>query len=298
MRPTLRLLSWCLLLCGTSAHGQIVVGEREVLDSDRPEAWAMNLAAANTLMTAFGETPVLAAGDWQLGLELGAVPRLDEEQRQVGFNGFKSEDLNKSPVFGRVRVFAGLGRGWVGELGYTPPLRIDGTQARGLVSLAFGHAWLRRGSWSLSSRIFGQHGSVVGDITCPAKLAGLDDEIRNPYGCQAPSKDRVRLNYYGADLVAAGLRGDWQWHLGVGLVRSELSVQVDALTFDFRDLSYLSASGHIGYVAFGVNGRLAPHWRWGGEWRYVPLRVRRDPGESTGNDALSTFRIHLTYHRD
>jgi hypothetical protein len=227
---------------------------------------------------------------------LGSIPSLSARQRQVGFNGFKTEDLNKSQVFGRLRLWLGLPRGWIAELGFTPPLSVNGLQPRGLVSAALGRRWLQRETWSLSSRVFGQHGSVVGDITCPGELAGDPDPEANPYDCQAPSKDRVRLNYYGADLTFAGQHKSWQWHAALGLVRTELSVQLDALTSGFRDRTYLSASGELYYLAVGVKRSLTSHWQFGSEILYVPISVRRDPAPGASNEGMASIRLQLLYH--
>ena len=298
MPASLRCACCFLLLASAGLRAQTTVEDREILDRDRPEAWAMNHAAASSLMTAFGPMPALESGHWNLGFELGSIPRLSARQRAVGFNGSKTEDLNKSPAFGRVRLFLGLPKAWVAELGYTPPIAINGTQARGLFSASLGRTWLTRESWSLSSRVFGQHGSVVGDITCPADLAGVLDPQINPYGCQEPSRDRVRLNYYGAELQLAGRGQAWQWHAGAGAVRTELSVQLDALTFSYRDRSYLSASGHLGFFAAGLQRRLAPHWDLGAQLVYVPIPVRREPASSSSNEAMTSLRLQLLYRRD
>jgi hypothetical protein len=289
---------WSLVLASGAAHAQTTVTDREILDADRPEAWAMNYMAASTLMTSFGASPELAPGHWGLALELGSIPRLSAAQRAVGFNGDKTEDLNRSPVFGRLRLSLGLPAGWVAELGYTPPVTIDGTRPQGLFSVALGRRFIERATWSMSMRAFGQHGSVTGDITCPAELAGVSDSELNPYGCQAPSRDRVTLNYYGVDLTAAGGRRDWHWHGGLGLVRTELAVQLDALTISFRDRTYLGASGHLPYAVAGLAHDLGPRWRLGTELLYVPLTVRRDPAGAAGNDALTSVRLQISYHGD
>ena len=72
----------------------------------------MNYFAASSLMTSFGESPELRPGRWSVAAELGHIPRLSDAQRRVGFNGFKTEDLNKSPVFGRLRLWLGLPAGF------------------------------------------------------------------------------------------------------------------------------------------------------------------------------------------
>ena len=295
MRGSLHRWIWILLFASHGACAQLVVRNDELLTSDRPEAWAMNYMAASTYMTAFGETPVLATGHWNIALELGDIPPLNATQRQVGFNGYKTEDLNKSPVFGRIRLALGLPAGWVAEFGYTPPLAIDGARARNLVGIAFGHRLVSRDSWSLSARAFGQHGSIEGDITCPVELAGIVDPEENPFGCQAASQDEVDLNYYGAELTTGGGGRRWHWHAALGVVRTELTVHVDALTFDVRDRSRLTANGVRRYVAAGVRHDLDSRWSIGAEVLYVPLSVRRDPDMDTDDDPLTSFRLQLRY---
>jgi len=289
------LVFTCLLSAIPTAHAQTVVRADEHLDADRPEAWAMNYFAASTLMTAGGQTPALAPGRWQVAVDLGHVPRLSAEQRQVGFNGFKSEDLNRSPVFGRLHGWIGLPGGWVGEIGYTPPVEVEDTEARDLVALGIGRRVLERGAYTLSVRLFGQHGRVHGDITCPERLAGVEDGERNPYGCQAASRDRVTLNYYGLDLTSTWAAADWRWHATVGAVRAETEVQVDALTYDQHDLSLLQADSVLPLFVVGAQRDLSARWSVGAELLYVPLEVRRQEGAGREHDPLTSLRLQLRY---
>ncbi len=288
------------LLCGaccasTDAHAQTVHRGYEQLGRDRPEAWAMHYFTAASFMTGFGQTPALRPGQWVASIELGRIPSLSDEQQRVGFGGSKAEDLNKSPVIGRLRGLLGLPGGWVAELGYTPPVEIDGARARALIAAAIGRPLLERGDFSLSARLFGQHGSVSGDITCPAELAGVEDGTINPYGCRAPSDDRLWLNYYGLELTSSLRRGAWQWHASVAAVRTETEVQVDSFTYDVHDLSRLTARDVLPAITIGTTRGFGMHWRWGAEVLYVPLQVRRDADGPTENDPLISVRLQLRY---
>lgn len=281
------------MLAAQGAAAQTVFDDEEILASDRPEAWAMNHAVASTAITAFGATPLRAFGEWDVSVDLGQVPRLSRRQQQVGFGGEKAEDLNKSPVFGRLRLGLGLGAGFHGELGYTPPVAIDGVRPGDLFSLVLGRRWWQRDDGSVSSRVFGQHGSAHGDITCPAEIAGPFDRQTNPFGCVAPSDDRISLNYYGADLTFA--KGDaWRWHATAGVLRTEPKVRVNARVFTVIDNSRLVARGVLAYFAVGVGREIAPGWTVTGEVLHVPIDVQRRPGHIE-DEALTSLRVQLRY---
>ena len=102
------------------------------------EGWAMRYVGASSLMTGFGAVPDLSPGEWLVAGELGHIPSLSRRQQEVGLGGIKDEDLNKSPVFGRARGWIGLPAGFVAELGYTPPLEIDGAKPVDLFAAAIG----------------------------------------------------------------------------------------------------------------------------------------------------------------
>ena len=258
----------------------------------------MNYVAASTLMTAFGETPALAAWRWSVALDLGYIPRLSEAQQRVGFNGIKQEDLNKSPVFGRIRLVLGLPGDFVAELGYTPPLSIDGAQPLDLVALSIGRRVFESDRFTLLVQAFGQHGRVQGDITCPARLAGVTDRQQNPFGCQAPSNDHLMLNYYGLEATSGWAAESWHAHASVGAARTELAVQVDALTFNVRDRSRLVACGVLPFATIGASRDLDARWNLGVEVLYVPLRVQREPSAPSESDPLTSLRLQLRYRFD
>lgn len=288
----------CLLVCGACAGhaaAQDVFRDDETLAPHRPEAWAMNRVAGATVMTAFGAVPRSSPGQWQVAVDLAYVPSLDETERRVGFAGTKEEDLNKSPLFGRLRLGAGLPGGWFAELGYTPPLTIGGATPHGLVSASLGRRLLEGERFSLSLRAFGQRGEIRGDITCPRALAGIEDPQRNPYGCRAASRDRISLDLYGLELVPAIDAGAWQWHASLGAMRTELAVQVDALTYDVHDLSRLDARTTVPLLALGTSRGFGGRWRLAVEVLHVPLQLRRTPSGGREHAPLTSLRVQLRY---
>lgn len=284
-----------LLLAPAQAVAQTDFRNNEILEADRPEAWAMNYFVASSLLTSTGQAPSLATGQWMVALDVAQVPRLSDDQQRIGFNGVKQEDLNRSPVFGRARGWVGLPAGWVAEIGYTPPLRIEDTQPRHFLALGVGRRLVEGDAFSLSWRVFGQHGDVEGDITCPASVSGIEDGTINPYGCHAPSQDVASLNYYGTDLTWAWSLRPWQWYVDTAVVRTETQVQVDAYTFDVHDRSRLVAHDVLPSVAAGVQREVGPHWAWGAELLFVPLTVRRSAGAPSERDDFLDLRFQVRY---
>lgn len=294
----LPLLLFTLLFWNLAARAQVVVHNDENLAPHRPEAWAMKYVAGSSLMTMFGETPALAAWHWAVAGDLGYIPRLTESQQRVGFNGIKQEDLNRFPVLGRLRVILGLPGEFVAEVGYTPPLSIDGAQPLDLFAFAISRRIFERDNFTLSTQIFGQHGRAQGDITCPARLAGVADRQQNPFGCQAPSNDHFKPNYYGFEVTGAWTTESWHAHVSGGAVRNEFAVQVDAYTFDVHDRSYLVSRGSMPFATIGVSRDLDAHWNLGVEVLYVPLYVQRTPNTPSENDSLTSLRLQLLYRFD
>ncbi|NJD87912.1 MAG: hypothetical protein FIB05_07850 [Betaproteobacteria bacterium] len=293
MRPALR--AWLLLpfLVSLPAAAQLAIETTESVAKNSPEGWAMRYFAGTTLMTSFGATSPLAPWRGAIAGELGGIPRLSEEQQRVGFGGFKQEDLDKSPVFGRLRGTLGLPGGWVAELGYTPQVEIDGTKARDLVAIALGKRLVQEGALSLSMRALGQVGKVQGDITCPARIAGVADPVVNPVGCQAPSRDAFSTNHYGIDATIAWDAGDWKWHAGAGVARTRLAVQVDAPLESVRDRTKLTSDGSLPWFTLGVRRAIDADWSVAFEILHVPLEVRRPPDFTSERDSLTSWRAQL-----
>jgi hypothetical protein len=277
------------------AHAQPVVRADEVLDADRPEAWAMQYLAAAALPAGYGAAPPLAPGRWELAAEFAHIPALDTDQRRVGFDGTKVENLNTAPLVGRVRAGVGLPGRFRLEAGWTPPLAIDGARPHALFSLALARPLVARVSWSLHARAFAQHGSVTGDFTCPRELAGVADPQRNPYGCEAASHDRFRLRQRGLEAQLAWTRGRWTAHAALGAMRNDASVQVDALTAGVRDRSRLDVDATRPFVALGAERAIGAHWRASLHWLRVPLDVRRGTDAPRERDDYGAVRVALAW---
>lgn len=289
-----------LVLCAAfgGACAQAVDDSRTLVPFTQTDAWAMAYVGSATLMTGFGATPELAAGDSQFSAELGHIPHLSSAEQRVGLGGIKHEDLNKSPVVGRARWWLGLPANFVFELGYAPPLEIDGAKPQDLFSLALGRRMIDRANWSLSARIHGQHGAAIGDVTCPADIAGSTDPALNPFACLQPSRDRIALNHYGAELTSGFGAADsaWRGHATLGVARFEPEVQVRAEQRSYSNRTVLSSSGTRPYLALGVTRASTSAWQWSGEVLYVPLDIRR-PGRALANEPFWSLRLMLRYAR-
>ena len=98
------------------------------VDFESPEGWAMAYTSASALNLGQSASKDLKKGKISISAELSTIPSLSEEQQKVGFNGIKDEDLNKSPVFGRLRLSYGLASDTSLELSWTPPFEIDGAK--------------------------------------------------------------------------------------------------------------------------------------------------------------------------
>lgn len=285
-----------LLLAGPSS-GQVLVADRLQLSSHRPEAWAMAYLSAATLFHGHA-APLPPAGELRLGVALATIPRLSEAARRVGFDGTKPEDLNKSPLFGRLHARLGLPGASAVELGWTPPVEIDGARPRGHWALAIAREFASGDGWHASARAFFQRGEVRGDITCDRRAAALPlGSAGNPFGCREPSNDRFRIRSFGVELgVAAALPGDrLELHAGAMLSRLSARTQVDARVFGAIDRSLLLSDDMLGTLSAGAATRGGTGRRWSLALAWTPLDVRRPPHRERRSHDLWSLRVSVEH---
>ena len=166
------------LVAPGAALAQNVIGGTEDLEFDRPESWGMKFFASLSLLTSMGVPERMGAGTIDLGFEGGFVPQLSEEQRRIGFNGTKLENLNRSRFFGRVRGHIGLSESTRLELAYLPPVDIGGIKPN-LFAIGLGRPFSIAEHWQLGARGYFQFGTLEGDITCGEdEVAAGDDPDR------------------------------------------------------------------------------------------------------------------------
>ncbi len=287
------MLAFCLCLLGAT-----VAPATEDLDSERPEAWAMFYFTSVSLFSGLGTPKSRDLGDVEAGLELGNIPTLDEEQRTVGFDGTKEEDLNKSPIFARGRLTIGLPWKLSLLLGYTPPIKVFGVKPH-IFSYGLERPVYERGPWTLGLRAYGQVGHVEGAFTCPGEAASKPPgSPGNPYGCEGKSKDKVTTNYWGLELSgsyrADALRGLTPW---VSLAGNYLDTrfQVKADTFGFRDRERLKADTGTVTLGLGLLYPLTEKIDVSVGMSFTPLWVTRPPATSDDTDPLLNARSVVTY---
>ncbi len=272
----------------------------EQIDFDRPESWVMKYFASVTIPTQMGPPEVRLPWSTDVDLELGWIPHLSEEQRRVGFNGVKEEDLNRSPVMIRPRFRVGLPGGFGLDLSWVPPVEVQGVKSN-LLSIGIDRALWQGDRWSIGARAYAQVGETKGDFTCPESAASYPPgDPENIWGCEAPSSDTVSMDYFGL-AVTGGFRlnerGTQAVFFGAGTTSMDLTFQTDAVTYGFHDRTRLETDGWTSFINAGFSWDAWERSRFSVEAFYSPLDVRR-LGETTKNDPLFNIRAMYKYRFD
>lgn len=291
------LVSLVLLpLSSPAVRGQGVIDATEELEFDRPEAWAMKYFASLSLLTGMGVPERMGGGGFTLGFEGGLVPQLSEEQRFLGFNGTKQEDVNKTRFFGRLRAAIGLSDNYTLDVGYTPPLEVGGATPH-LLAVGVGRPFDLSESWRLGLRAYGQYGTIDGDITCSADeaAAGPDPE-RNPFLCEEPSDDRLTQKVVGGEVSVGYGVGRWRPYVGAAVNYMDLDFQVNARYDGIVDSTLQLTDGVTVSVTTGLGIVLSDSWSVSGELFYSWLSINRPPPETPArNDGFFNGRFSVAY---
>lgn len=298
LRPAAVLAVLAAVLVAGPARAQTRLDAEEDLDFDRPEAWAMKWFSSLVVMSGLGGPPELGPGGWELAFEGGWVPHLSKEERTVGFIGNKEEDLNRTSVFGRLRLSAGLPGRFTLTAGWVPPVEVDRATPH-LLALSLGRPLFEGLSFRLDGRLTAQGGSFEGDFTCPEDaVAAGDDPERNPFNCLEPSDDEMTVRSAGVELA-----GSWQlaraprWSPYASLAGHyfDNEFQVRARYGTVLDRTVLLSDGTTFAATAGLGYQASERTRLVAELFYSPLDVVRDPGQGSENDALFNARVLLGY---
>ncbi|MDH3224592.1 MAG: hypothetical protein OEO23_12820, partial [Gemmatimonadota bacterium] len=255
------------------------------IEFDRPESWAMKYFTSVSLLTGLGVPGVVGEGNFVVALEGGFVPTLSDEQRTVGFNGTKLEDLNKTSAFGRIRVTLGLTGDAEFTLAWVPPVELNGAQPN-LFAAAVGVPLFRTEAARVGVRVYGQIGSVSGDFTCDDEtVAAGDNPLLNPFGCERISDDNTTQQYLGLELgVATEIGESVEPYVTLGANRFSTRFETNAVTNGTLDRSTFETSGYTAHATAGVSFRVNDRVRIAGEAFYTPLGVERFGAASSSND--------------
>lgn len=283
------------LVAGTLVAPATAGAQTTALEFDRPEAWAMKFAVGVATFTGFGVPVELEDGEFEVGVEVGNVPRLSDAERRVGFNGTKLEDMNKSPVFARIRGRFGVGAGWAAELGFVPPVRVEGAQPLMLAG-ALGGVLTESYSYRVGARIHGQIGRIRGDITCDeATVAAPPNTPANEFSCEAVSNDEMVHAYSGVEVSASWLLGSVEPYLTVSGTYVDAEFRVDAQYAGLASNEIFTANGGTLAGALGAAIALSDEARMAVEVFYTPLSVVRPPETDSGVEGLFNVRALFSY---
>jgi hypothetical protein len=282
-----------------STAGPPVLNPTEHLRFDRPEAWALKHFDSATLLSGLETPRTIAPGSISVGFEIGWLPSLNQTERRVGFDGTKEEDLNKAPVFPRLRVTVGLPKRLSVTVAADPPIRAFGTTAK-LLAIGIGRPVYEDGRWTAGLRGYGQVGSVEAAFTCPQSVLGFaPGSTENTYGCQAESSDTATLRFLGGEVSVAyrpgGRTRAFSPHAAVGLNYFDVAFQVNALTFGYIDHTHLLSHGATVSTSGGVSYPLTRRFELAVDLFYAPLSVRRVVGAPAQNDGLLNVRALFAY---
>lgn len=295
----------CLTLCALApaapaALAQDILSDYEREAFDSPEGWAMAHTVSASLNLGAGPAAPMALWDWRVSAEMGSIPHLSREEQRVGFGGYKLEDMNKSPVFGRGRLHLGLPASITAELSWTPPLEINGGKPRNLVGLALERPLWQGDDWTVGGRIFAVRGDAKGDTTCSRSVASYaPGTAQNPYGCRAPSDDTLRMDHEGVELMVSRAIANGRWQPFAALASTHMTpyVEIEARVFDSLDLSELESSGTVQTLSVGTLYTLSPAWQVSMAASWTPLDVRRPPQYNSHNHDFWSVRLGLAWKR-
>jgi hypothetical protein len=287
------------LAAAQSTASTPIINPVEHLSFNRPEAWALKYFDSATLLSGLETPRTLTPGSISIGVELGWLPSLSVVQRRVGFNGTKEEDLNKAPLFPRVRVTVGLPQKWSAIVAADPPVRAFGIKPK-LVAVGLGRPLLETDAWTVGIRGYGQIGSVQAAFTCPQDVVAFTPgSAENSYGCQAESSDTATLRFAGGEVSAAYRPGGRPHalspHVAVGINFFDVAFQVNALTFGYIDHTQLSSRGATASASGGLSCPLGDRFQAAVDVFYTPLSVRRAIAGPVQNDGLFNVRALFTY---
>jgi hypothetical protein len=284
-------------LLGAAVETPQLINPTQHLDFDRPESWGMKYFTSATLMNGLGAPRRLRYGQMRVALEGAWIPFVSDDKRVIGFNGTKSEDINKLPVFGRLEVTFGLPFWFSITAGWVPPLEINGVHAN-LFSLSLQRPFAVTRDFTIGLMLYGQTGTVNGAFTCSEDEARAGADMKkNPFGCLAPSHDELWMSYVGGEVTFAyRIRPAHGLEPYLGLAGNFLDLQfnLNARYSNVLDQTHQQTHGGTFSMDFGLLFPITRRLDLAGEGFYTPLTVKR-PNQGTTVDGLANVRFLLAY---
>ena len=294
MTIRLKTVAPLLLFTSLSFGNQNSYVDQEV-DFSSPEGWGM--AFMTTSSQNLGQMPPHSVNtkDISISAELSSIPRLNKEQQKIGFGGFKDEDLNKSPAFGRIRASIGLPWDLNAEISWTPPIQINNSKPDNLWGVAVSKPIINNEKIGLGLRLFLVRGGAIASVTCSEDNLNFDLYTpQNTAGCIALSDDKLKMDHEGIEIFLSLTNSSaiLPW---ISLASSNLdnSVEINAPLEVGRERATVYSSGSTQTISFGFTYDFNEDWSFNASSSYTPLDVRR-PNYNSGNDNFWNVRFGLT----
>ena len=294
MTIRLKTVAPLLLFTSLSFGNQNSYVDQEV-DFSSPEGWGM--AFMTTSSQNLGQMPPQSVNikDISISAELSSIPRLSKEQQKIGFGGFKDEDLNKSPAFGRIRASIGLPWDLNAEISWTPPIQINNSKPDNLWGAAVSKPIINNEKIGLGLRLFLVRGGAIASVTCSEDNLNFDLYTpQNTAGCIALSDDKLKMDHEGIEIFLS-LNNSSAILPWISLASSNLdnSVEINAPLEVGRERATVYSSGTTQTISFGFTYDFNEDWSFNASSSYTPLDVRR-PNYNSGNDNFWNVRFGLT----
>ena len=294
MTIRLKTVAPLLLFSSLTFGNQNSYVDQEV-DFSSPEGWGM--AFMTTSSQNLGQMPPHSVNtkDISISAELSSIPRLSKEQQKIGFGGFKDEDLNKSPAFGRIRASIGLPWDLNAEISWTPPIQINNSKPDNLWGAAISKPIINNEKIGLGLRLFLVRGGAIASVTCSEDNLNFDLYTpQNTAGCIALSDDKLKMDHEGIEIFLS-LNNSSAILPWISLASSNLdnSVEINAPLEVGRERATVYSSGTTQTISFGFTYDFNEDWSFNASSSYTPLDVRR-PNYNSGNDNFWNVRFGLT----
>ena len=286
----LRLITLALLMFFSS----IAYSDQNV-DLDSPEGWAMAFMTASAQNLGQAPPHSVNVRDISVSAELSSIPRLSKEQQKIGFGGFKDEDLNKSPAFGRLRANVGLPWNVDAEISWTPPLKINNSKPDHLWGAALSKPLFDNERISVGLRLFLLRGGVIASVTCSEDTINFAPyTLQNTAGCIGLSDDKLQMDHEGVEVFLSfnNTSNIIPW-ISLASTNIDNAVEIDAPLEIGRERATVYSSGTIQTLSFGLNYDISENWSLNAASSYTPLDVQR-PNDSSDNDDFWNVRAGLT----